>query len=105
MKKTGLKIEISLLVALIFCCVFNINTFSKQCENIREKMLRMHVIANSDTEEDQSLKLKVRDTVLTAGKEVFDGSVILPSSSTCASINVVIDKSKSVAVNLIEITD
>jgi len=35
----------------------------------------MHVIANSDSEEDQQLKLKVRDAVLSAGKEVFDGSV------------------------------
>lgn len=75
MKKSLLKIEISLLAAMILCCVFNINTFSKQCDNIREKMLRMHVIANSDSEEDQRLKLKVRDAVLSAGKEIFDGSV------------------------------
>ena len=75
MKKTLLRIEISLLVALIICGVLNINAFSQQCESIREKMLRMHVIANSDSEEDQQLKLKVRDAVLSAGKEVFDGSV------------------------------
>ncbi len=75
MKKTIFRIEISLLVALIICGVLNINAFSQQCESIREKMLRMHVIANSDSEEDQQLKLKVRDVVLSAGKEVFDGSV------------------------------
>ena len=75
MKKTLLRIEISLLIALIICGVLNINAFSQQCESIREKMLRMHVIANSDSEEDQQLKLKVRDAVLSAGKEVFDGSV------------------------------
>ena len=75
MKKNILKIEISILVALIICGVLNINTFSKQCDNIREKMLRMHVIANSDTPEDQELKLKVRDSVLSAGKEIFDGSI------------------------------
>lgn len=75
MKKTLLRIEISLLIALIICGALNINAFSQQCDNIREKMLRMHVIANSDSEEDQQLKLKVRDAVLSAGKEVFDGSV------------------------------
>lgn len=75
MKKTLLRIEISLLIALIICGALNINAFSQQCDNIREKMLRMHVIANSDSEEDQKLKLKVRDAVLSAGKEVFDGSV------------------------------
>lgn len=75
MKKTIFRIEISLLVALIICGVLNINAFSQQCDNIREKMLRMHVIANSDSEEDQQLKLKVRDAVLLAGEKVFDGSV------------------------------
>ena len=75
MKKTILRLEISLLVALIICGALNINAFSQQCDNIRDKMLRMHVIANSDSDEDQQLKLKVRDAVLSAGKEVFDGSV------------------------------
>ncbi len=75
MKKTILRIEISILIALIICCTLNISAFSQQCENIREKMLRMHVIANSDSTEDQELKLKVRDAVLSAGKEIFDGSI------------------------------
>ena len=75
MKKTIFRIEISLLVALIICGVLNINAFSQQCESIREKMLRMHIIANSDSEEDQQLKLKVRDAVLLAGEKVFDGSI------------------------------
>lgn len=75
MKKKLLRIEISLLIALIICGVLNINAFSQQCESIREKMLRMHVIANSDSEEDQQLKLKVRDAVLLAGEKVFDGSI------------------------------
>ena len=30
-------------------------------EDLSEQILRFHVIANSDTEEDQELKLKVRD--------------------------------------------
>jgi len=33
-------------------------------EEIAEKLIRFHVIANSDGEEDQALKLKVRDEVL-----------------------------------------
>ena len=75
MKKRILRIEISVLIALVICCATNINTFSKQCDNIRDKMLRMHVIANSDSKEDQELKLKVRDAVLEEGKELFDGSI------------------------------
>lgn len=33
---------------------------------IKDKLIRFHVIANSDTEEDQNLKLKVRDRVVEA---------------------------------------
>lgn len=33
-------------------------------EHLAEEVLRFHVLANSDSEEDQSLKLKVRDSVL-----------------------------------------
>lgn len=33
-------------------------------EDIASKIIRFHVIANSDTKEDQALKLKVRDKVL-----------------------------------------
>ncbi len=75
MKKTICKIEISVMLALVICCALNINSFSNQCDGIRNKMLRMHVIANSDSIEDQELKLQVRDAVLEKGKEIFDGSV------------------------------
>ncbi len=33
-------------------------------ENIADNIIRLHVIANSDTETDQSLKLKVRDGII-----------------------------------------
>lgn len=75
MKKTIIRIEISVLIALVLCCLMSINAFSEKCDSIRDKMLRMHVIANSDSVEDQQLKIKVRDAVLEAGEKFFDGSV------------------------------
>ncbi|MGL4914600.1 MAG: stage II sporulation protein R [Romboutsia sp.] len=33
-------------------------------ENYKEKLIRFHVIANSDSDEDQELKLKVRDEII-----------------------------------------
>lgn len=35
-------------------------------DDIQDKLIRFHVIANSDTDEDQNLKLKVRDKVVEA---------------------------------------
>ena len=38
--------------------------FDNECETVRENVLRLHILANSDSEEDQALKLRVRDAVL-----------------------------------------
>lgn len=73
--KKILKIELSILTALIVSFSLSVVSFSAKCESIRSKVLRMHVIANSDEPYDQELKLKVRDAVLEKGKEIFDGSV------------------------------
>ncbi len=75
MKKTIVKIEISILIAVLIINSFSFIGFSRQCDEIRNKVLRMHVIANSDEDYDQELKLKVRDAVLEEGKELFDGSL------------------------------
>jgi len=42
---------------------------------VRSDVLRLHVVADSDTEQAQRLKLLVRDALLETGKRVFDGSV------------------------------
>lgn len=75
MKKTIVRIEISVLIAVLIANMFSFAGFSKQCDEIRNKVLRMHVIANSDEDYDQELKLKVRDAVLNEGRELFDGSL------------------------------
>ena len=78
MKKSILRLIKAqlVLVALCFSFVFlSVVGFSKSCEGVRENVLRMHVIANSDSKEDQALKLKVRDAILERGKELFDGSL------------------------------
>lgn len=55
-------------------------------EKIYDDVLRLHVIANSDSKEDQALKLKVRDTVLAAVSEMlgeadsFDSALSVISS-------------------------
>ena len=39
---------------------------------IYDNVLRLHVLANSDSEEDQALKLAVRDAILEAGQGLLD---------------------------------
>ena len=57
------KWEIALFIALIVS-VFCGAALEKESTELSNKMIRLHVVANSDSEEDQSLKLKVRDSVL-----------------------------------------
>lgn len=39
-------------------------TFAENCEEVCSEVLRLHIPANSDSEEDQAIKLKLRDYVL-----------------------------------------
>ena len=50
---------------------FSLSSFFGSCEKITEEVLRLHVIANSDSEEDQDIKLKVRDSVLSESEKWY----------------------------------
>lgn len=69
------NIEISALVGMIisiaFACFWG---FENSCEGIREDVFRLHILANSDSEYDQSLKLKVRDRVIEMSEELWGDS-------------------------------
>ena len=39
---------------------------------VYDSVLRLHVLANSDTDEDQALKLRVRDTVLSESASIME---------------------------------
>ena len=41
--------------------------------NLSEKLVRLHVVANSDSEYDQELKLRVRDGILEAAESLLKG--------------------------------
>ena len=43
-------------------------------DQLSEKVVRLHVLANSDSEEDQALKLQVRDRVLERATELLEQS-------------------------------
>lgn len=60
------KLTIAVLLSLIFCCVTGVISNAREVDAMTDKLIRIHVIANSDSEKDQELKLKVRDSVLEA---------------------------------------
>lgn len=68
-------LTIGIIAGILFLALYNISAFAYQCSEIRSDTIRLHVIANSDSDEDQAVKLKVRDAVLDAGQSIFDGTV------------------------------
>jgi len=57
------------LVCLIVICVFSI-VMVKSCEiqdDLKNNLIRMHIIANSNRKDDQDIKIKVRDALILSG--------------------------------------
>ena len=68
------KIELAALIAFIICVTVSTYKLDSECEGIRENILRLHVIAASDSDADQKIKLQLRDELLVKGKEIFSES-------------------------------
>lgn len=71
-RKYGLMLA---LTATFAACAVSVVSFARECENIRRDVLRLHVVAESDSEADQRLKLLVRDELLEKGGEIFSGTL------------------------------
>ena len=64
--------ELSVLLGLALALSLSSFTrFSAACAGVREDTLRLHILANSDSEADQELKLAVRDAILQAEGGMF----------------------------------
>ena len=69
MKKRILILFLTLALLIGILAVLPVHSES----NIYDSVLRLHVIANSDSDEDQALKLLVRDAVLLKSQELLSG--------------------------------
>lgn len=61
------RVKYSILLLILLFLYITVSAFSyvnAVSKDISESVFRLHVIANSNTSEDQNLKLKVRDNVL-----------------------------------------
>ena len=90
-------LEKSIVLGFIITVLFSFTSFEKNCESVTDKVLRLHIIANSDYEYDQSLKLKVRDRILNYSGEIFKSASNKDDAQVAASEN--IDGIKRVALD------
>jgi stage II sporulation protein R len=66
------KLQIAVLLGFILSIIAtDFQSFAENYNEIQTNVLRMHILANSDSEKDQSVKLKVRDEILKISDELF----------------------------------
>lgn len=69
MSKT-IKIFVPIFILILLISSY-VAPFIETSEKISNEVFRLHILANSDSEDDQNLKLKVRDDVLKSSQNLF----------------------------------
>lgn len=57
--------------AVLSLIITGFTAFAEDCEEKPQEVLRLHILANSDSKEDQTLKYDLRDYMLTEFSDVF----------------------------------
>ncbi len=72
-RKTKIKmLSKSIICGFLITLLLGLCGFSGRCDVIRSSVLRLHILANSDSESDQNLKLLVRDAIQNEAGYIFD---------------------------------
>lgn len=59
-----------MLLSLMGYLIVDSAVFSTGCHELYDGVLRLHILANSDTQQDQQLKLRVRDRILLEAEQM-----------------------------------
>jgi stage II sporulation protein R len=70
-RKKLLMLSVFLLTSLLFSIFTTAATAIEDSKKVKDEVFRLHIKANSDSNEDQALKLKVRDRILAETKTIF----------------------------------
>ena len=62
----------AMILGAVICIVITAFTaFAEDCEEKPQEVLRLHILANSDSKDDQTLKYDLRDYMLSTFSDVF----------------------------------
>lgn len=102
LKKEKILTLAMLIGAATSILVSSFTAFSKECEAIPQSVFRLHILANSDSEEDQLLKYSLRDYLMSEFSEIFSDCNDLPSAIAAAksSLGEIVEKSEQYVASL-----
>ena len=75
----------SIVCGFLVTLMLGLCGFSGKCDVIRSSVLRLHILANSDSESDQNLKLLVRDAIQNEAGYIFDGAKNIEDATRIAT--------------------
>lgn len=64
----------SACIAFVLAVIYSMIPFQAECSQISDEVFRLHILANSDSDFDQNLKLKIRDKVLCFTQSLFESA-------------------------------
>lgn len=79
------EVHAAVLFGLIFAIFMSMANFDAECDTLRKNILRLHIIANSDSASDQSVKLAVRDAVLEHTSGIFEDGTDIEAAQGAVS--------------------
>lgn len=66
------RFDCAVLLGIVFSVMLaNLSVFGRECAQVRGDVVRLHILANSDSGFDQGLKLRVRDRILAQVGGIF----------------------------------
>jgi stage II sporulation protein R len=81
-KPNGIIMAAGLILTILISNMGGFISDGQKLDEFRESVLRLHILANSDSDRDQQLKLKVRDRLLESG--IFRSAESLSEAETIA---------------------
>ncbi len=94
-RKTILMVK-AMICALTLTLTFSVTSFAKTAQSVRTSCVRLHILANSDSDKDQKVKLLVRDALLESGSALFSGVVTADNAAQ------ILDESKEQMIAVAE---
>lgn len=86
--RTFRRLDAALICGLLLSMLLtSLAGFGRQCGQVRQEVLRLHILANSDSAADQAVKLRVRDAVLDETEGLFSSAGTLEDAVASAAEN------------------
>lgn len=100
MKYKKFIVSLVLIISIIYILNSYLTVKEAYMDGIRDEIIRFHVRANSDSEEDQALKLKVRDKILNETRYLLKDSTSIDETRSIMKDNLA--NIKSIAQKVLE---